>query len=224
MTREIEELPADVKALLAVERAPLPMPPEVHDRLARRVATISVGVAALSGLASFGERLAHFLGRRASVALLSFGLGSGAGAEIHAAVARYRAVRHASAATVPVPVPAPEAPRPVVETLAPALRARAPAVQPPSSSTLAAERTVLEMARTALTRGDAAGALAAVGTHAEGFPRGELVEERESLRVQALLALGRRGEARVALRQLEAKYPKSLGLSALKEQVEVAPQ
>ncbi|HUB07461.1 MAG TPA: tetratricopeptide repeat protein, partial [Myxococcales bacterium] len=214
MSPEIEELPADVKALLAVEQAPLPMPPEVRERLARRVATVSAGVAALSGLAALGQRLVRLLGKRATIALLGFGLGSGAGAEIHAAVVRHRAASARSTPVAPPPAAIPVMPAPVVAPV-PEVVAPAPVVHPREripepASTLAAERTLLEIARTALTRGDAAGALAALARHSKVFPKGTLSEERESLRVQALLALGRRDDARAALRQFEAKYPNSL--------------
>lgn len=62
-------------------------------------------------------------------------------------------------------------------------------------SALARERALLDVARTALGRGDGAHALAFVSRHASEFPRGQMTEEREALAVQALTKLGRRSEA-----------------------------
>jgi hypothetical protein len=70
-------------------------------------------------------------------------------------------------------------------------------------SSLGAETALLENARAALGRGDAAGALALLDEHERDFPRGVLVEERLAARVFALCGLGRTAEAeRVAERLL----------------------
>jgi outer membrane protein assembly factor BamD (BamD/ComL family) len=75
---------------------------------------------------------------------------------------------------------------------------------------LAAERKLVEMARTALTRGETDGALAALGRHVRQFPRGRLAEERESLYVQALAASGDSVQARARGKRFYRQYPHSL--------------
>ncbi len=241
--REIGDLPKDVEAFLAAERAPVPIPREARDRLAKRLATASAGMAAASTLGSLGSRVAHFFAGRAGVALVSLSVGTGAGAGLQAAMARHREARRRplvspahvppapQAFVLPLPVPLPAPPPELPAAAAPPphhRRVGLPPAAPPTGSpapaadgpsTLEAERTLLETGRTALTRGDVPGALAALAQHAESYPHGELAEERESLRVQVLLAAGRRTEAQVALRAFEANYPDSLGLSMLRNSV-----
>jgi len=75
---------------------------------------------------------------------------------------------------------------------------------------LAAERSLVEMARAALTRGQAERALAALRRHARQFPNGELTEEREGLLVQALVGAQRYDQAREKAEQFKKRYPRSL--------------
>jgi hypothetical protein len=90
---------------------------------------------------------------------------------------------------------------------------------PLSSRGLAAERALLDVARSALARGEAAEALAATERHAHEYPDGALVEEREALAIKALVALGRIGEARARARALEQRFPNGLTLHAVKAAV-----
>jgi len=71
------------------------------------------------------------------------------------------------------------------------------------------ELQVLQPARQAVTRGDFAKALSAIGEHQSRFPSGKLVEEREALRIKALLGLGRTGEAQRAGATFRARFPHS---------------
>lgn len=80
---------------------------------------------------------------------------------------------------------------------------------------LAAERSLLERARTALGRGDANGAVEALGQHAARFPRGRLGEEREALWIQALVASGRTDESRARFERFRSRHPQSLLVQAL---------
>lgn len=147
--------------------------------------------------------------------------GAGAGAGAHARFATpkvvevERAAQPASAVSVVAP-PQTASPEPVPPTAtalataassasAPspaqpkAARAAAPSAQtaaPAKDPSLARERTLLDMARTALSRGDASGALASLDTHAREFPRSQLAPEREVLAIQALASTGRMPEAR----------------------------
>jgi len=71
------------------------------------------------------------------------------------------------------------------------------------------ELQVLQPARQAVTRGDFAKALSAIGEHQRLFPSGKLAEEREALRIKALLGLGRTGEAQRAGATFRARFPHS---------------
>jgi outer membrane protein assembly factor BamD (BamD/ComL family) len=86
---------------------------------------------------------------------------------------------------------------------------------------LAAERALLESARVAIARGQAAPAFEALERHTRDFPRGRLAEEREGLRIQALLSAGRLDEARARFRQFRKGFPRSMLLPAFEERLEV---
>ena len=75
---------------------------------------------------------------------------------------------------------------------------------------LSAERSLLEMARAALGRGQAERALAALRRHARQFPNGELTEEREGLLVQSLVGAQKYDQAREKADQFKKRYPRSL--------------
>lgn len=77
------------------------------------------------------------------------------------------------------------------------------------------ERQLLDIARTAVARKDGTAALDAVGRHARDFPQGRLTEEREALRVQALLLLGRKDEARKRAEDFKDEHPESLMLPGI---------
>jgi hypothetical protein len=127
--------------------------------------------------------------------------------------------------------PAPEPAQPPVVASSPAASTSAPAGArsaatpggpasaqadvPGRDVDLAAERALLEIARTALARGQSARALEALQRHATEFPRGRLGEEREALSIQALLAAGRRDEARARAERFEKTFPRSLLLPAI---------
>jgi hypothetical protein len=155
-------------------------------------------------------------------------VGAGAGAAAHARWAPPKTVYvdravAAPPASAPSPdvTPAPLAPALDVSALPPASPARAvttpaaravpatPASGAPKDPALARERTLLDMARTALGRGDATSALSAVDTHAREFPRSQLAEEREVIAVQALAAAGRLPEAKRRAAAFHDAFPSS---------------
>jgi hypothetical protein len=85
-------------------------------------------------------------------------------------------------------------------------------------TTLAAERALIEMARTALARGRAEDALAALDlARRKG---GQLAEEREALAVIALANLGRRLAACRRARLFFRRHPRSLLSRVVKEAVQ----
>lgn len=115
---------------------------------------------------------------------------------------------------------------PAVPVVAPSIAAArddSPATPSPSSGGLAAERALLDVARSALARGEAGEALTAADRHSREYPDGAMAEEREAIAVKALVAVGRRDEARNRANALEKRYPNSLMLRAVKGAVERAP-
>jgi hypothetical protein len=98
------------------------------------------------------------------------------------------------------------------ETVAP--RSRKPTRPEPletetAGPDLAAEMEVLRRAGTLVRTGDGERAVTVLDEHARRFPGGQLVEDREALRVQALCAKGDAAAAREAARAFEAAHPKS---------------
>lgn len=83
------------------------------------------------------------------------------------------------------------------------------------TSTLDAEREILDAARAAIVRGHPSQALAALDRHEREHPGGALAEEREVLATQALAALGRVGEARARRDAFHARWPASLLSAAI---------
>jgi len=148
------------------------------------------------------------------------------GAGVHEAYDRATARRAEPvkvAAVAPPPTPAPPAP-PLVEPVpgppAPsAVRTEDAPARPEHvvrgaprerDRNLAAERSLIEQARTALAREQGAAALAALERHARDFPQGELEEERESLRVQALVGLEQFDQARKTGARFHRRFPRSI--------------
>jgi len=73
-----------------------------------------------------------------------------------------------------------------------------------------AELRLLRRARAAVARADFAAALSPIAEHARRFRDGRLAEEREALRVGALVGLGRNAEARHAATAFRARFPHSV--------------
>jgi TolA-binding protein len=80
----------------------------------------------------------------------------------------------------------------------------------------ALELKVLQPAREAVARGDFSSALATLAEHERRFPNGQLAEEREALRVQALSGLGRTEEAGRAAAVFRERFPASVLLSRMR--------
>jgi hypothetical protein len=80
---------------------------------------------------------------------------------------------------------------------------------------LAKERAVLDVARSALGRGDAANTLVAIAEHEHKYPQGALTEEREALAIQALAMQGRRTDAQARAGRFQKRFPKSMLLPAI---------
>jgi hypothetical protein len=141
-----------------------------------------------------------------------------------AAVAPPAATSPPAAAPVTEPRPAP-ADANVVRVESPAPRAEHAARTEPRDRdrSLAAERALIEQARTALARDQGTSALAALDRHAREFPQGELEEERESLRVQALVGLGEPDQARRIGARFHRRFPRSIFGAVVDEALKSIP-
>jgi hypothetical protein len=94
----------------------------------------------------------------------------------------------------------------------------APVVSPHAGNErYALELKVLQPARAAVARNDFSSALAAIAEHERRFPDGQLAEEREALRVQALLGLQRTEEASRAAAAFRERFPGSVLLSRMRK-------
>lgn len=80
---------------------------------------------------------------------------------------------------------------------------------------LADENALVTRAQAALARGRTSEALAATSEHQRRFPRGEFVEEREALAIQALARSGNLPAAMARAERFRARYPRSMLLRAV---------
>jgi hypothetical protein len=127
-----------------------------------------------------------------------------------------------SAAAAPKPdVPAETAP--LAEPSAGVVPAPSAGAPPRVSDSLAAERALLDPARTALGRGDGASALDAVRKHEARFAKGKLAEEREAIAVQALVIAHRTDEARARAARFQQRYPGSVLAPSVAAALEALP-
>lgn len=104
--------------------------------------------------------------------------------------------------------------RPPSRGMTPAVDGHSP-THTPAVDTLLAERRIVDAALAQLRRGRPAEALESVARHEQRFADGQLVEAREVVRIRALVALGRRTEARTALVHFQENFSNSSALSAL---------
>lgn len=186
------------------------------DRLARvaeRLGSGGPGPGSGSGPASSGLRTIGIVG----AAVVAVGVGLVAWQMLgttHDVVTAPSHVADAPSLHVARPEPVPE----VVPTPAPTPPVVAPEPQPVRHPAAEAESEaqLLLRARRALPTG-APRALALVREHARRFPDGDLVEEREALRVEALVASGRADEARRAFAQFRAQFAGSAHLEHLSQ-------
>ncbi len=88
---------------------------------------------------------------------------------------------------------------------------------------LARELVLLKRARSAVSAGNQAAALTAIGEHAQQFPSGRLREEREALRVTALWNMGRRAEAQRAAARFVQQFPRSVLAAQMAAKAEAQP-
>jgi hypothetical protein len=234
---EPDEIPESLRDLVAAEKARPDPAPEVGQRVYARLA-VGLGLpplmsdgapvapapavpAAPAVAGAVAKTAVHTTAR----GLLTFIVGAAVGATTYGTVQHLRHGPELPAApTVTIAAePAVEAPSPPAVAPAAEPVVVKPVAPPPDRATqgepssagsrdrgLAAERKLVEMARSALARGHIEGALAALHRHARAFPRGQLAEERDSLFVQALVAKGDLAKARDRAAHFHRQYPHSL--------------
>ena len=191
--------------------------------------------------ATTGRSLARVLARGPHRALATFLVGAAVGATVYGTVARLRqdprspnppsppmvappSPEPVPAALVPEPRPADEtAPRPIVSAPSNGRGSGEPAAGRTRDAGLAAERNLIEIARTALARGRIDGALATLRRHARQYPKGQFVQERDSLLVQALVAKGDYAQARERAARFRRQHSSSLFLPAVDQALQSIP-
>ena len=229
----IPELPADISALLREARSVPEAPPTERRKVAARLA-LSTGLMIPSATLAGAKTLASSWALKTVGVTLLVAVGA-------ATLALSTTTRHSSQRSRPParPVPAvtstPRRPgSPVSGVTSPPLPAPPPATVivpqrpppgiphvPPARSVvervedgLADEVSLIQQARDALTRGDTRRARAALAAHAQDFPNGHLVPEREALRVRALAESGDLVGAESARQRFHQRFPDSvLGLA-----------
>jgi hypothetical protein len=210
-TRLRDDGPDAVRALLRRAPPTRSMTGDERSRSRARVARAAAGLAAGAGTVAILQGAAIGAG----LGLLTVGAAQVVPSWIAprptAAPIAPAPVRPPAPHLAPIPLPAPPAPDPPSSSssAAPDPPPSRPATRPPSSSaaeapsagpapsgdTLAEEVALLEKARTALGASPAQ-ALALADSHAALYPAGKLAMEREMLAIDALVRLGRAGEAR----------------------------
>jgi hypothetical protein len=212
--RTVQPLSPEIQGLLAYERDVVPQPEIV---LARALARARE---------SLREQEAVTLARRrTSRSILRLAFAAAAGLVLMAGVAgAYQMLRSphgASPGSSPrvaprshhVAPPAWEPPSP-----APAADPTPPKSSGPGGRGASQEELrFLVRARQADAHGDYAKVLSLLAQHQHDYPVGRLAEEREFLRVKALVGLGRRGQARQVASNFRHQFPRSVLLSKVDE-------
>lgn len=230
MTRRA--LPSDPLHLLreSVDVAP---PEGAEGRIALRLANLAAAgsaAGAVSAVEPTGRPSWGVLGRRFlrwSVTPLGVGIAIGAGGQ---------ALIGGSPGLHPQPslpsVPVSQAPPTASASLATAeepttrLLDASPTRTPPSAqlprSTLVDERVLLDRARRQLASGEPARALVFLEQHAQRFGRGELTEEREAMRINVLVQLGRKDEAKSGGEAFAERFPNSIMGASVRSALQAA--
>jgi len=218
--------PLEPRVLELLREVPRP-PVDARDRVrARLVASIQVPGGGGPGGGTNGTGA---LGTKALVGL-ALVVGAGAGAALHAALSHPpprvvvyvdRPVPAAAVITAPAAAsaPAPDAPVAAASVPAPAHSPSAPV----GPSQLAAERALLDEARTALVQGEPARALDRLQKHRRTFLNPMLAEERDAMEVEALAGLGRGDEARSKADAFRRHSPDSLFMPTVQSAVGSIP-
>ena len=215
----LDEKLAEMASLFAIERELIPEPDEVRDRVIRRAR------------ASLPRTLpVDFAQRPTRPRRVRIGWAAAAAVMLSvlcavAYYAGYQVKSRSSAAPAPVPIPThsvvvvtvPMAPPTTVPPTYPepspaeprTAKTKSVGSEKPVADVYARELRVLQPAQRAVVRQDYAFALVAIAEHQRRFPSGRLAEEREALRVKALLGLGRSEDAQRVGAGFRKRFPRS---------------
>jgi hypothetical protein len=228
----LEPLADDLRALLEIEKADYAFSPAFKAEVLGHV-ELAVGLSGTTAAAAGTAVATVSVGLKTAAAigfaglLLGGGIGASAVAITTRTVPQAVIVPHESAAVRdPAAVIAATASAISAQELAPALIpgttqvattaiATATTVATVQFRDLSKEREILDVARAALGRGRPNDAITAAQEHAQKWPRGYLVEEREVVLIQALAAAGRKPEAERKATQFRKFFPKSMLLPAV---------
>jgi len=233
--REIPPLPPEAEDLLAAERDRPGFDAGTLARIKARVDASLAQAPATRPVNGRGTRLWYavtFVGGLILGAVLHAALSGSAHLPVASPPVPTTASAPAPSSPSPLPVPPAVPPAPVIvprsptadasprtsptsRRIRPAARAAPGSGAPPAEADerdldLAAERALLDTARTALGRAQGLAALDVLHLHGAQFPSGRLVEEREALVIHALVQLRRYEEARQAAARFRRQRPASM--------------
>jgi hypothetical protein len=201
--------------------------PALLEKILTSVEAAAAAPAAASGAAwktSLGAKLALVgagLGAAGAVVWLNFAAPSSpklASRPVPSAVARTSAPVPSSALVPQSELPShPPAPVPSVNPLP--VKPKPPAPASPSSSASTPSELELIRAARATLGSDPARALALTQQHAQAYPGGALVQEREVLAIEALVRLGQATTARQRAEAFAAAHPESAYVPRLERSV-----
>jgi hypothetical protein len=190
---------------------------------ARTLAVLGIASTAALTASTAGGASSAFLTKAGWTKLLAIsGLGVSAAVPVG-----YYAIQQASepaplapvVAAAPVQQPTPRVLPPAEREVAPVtedkdeprpLPAPKPEPRAPAASVLTAELGALDAARSRLSAGDGADALALLDDYSRTYPRGRLVLEAEVLRIDALAQTGQKAAATKRAEQFLKRHPKSV--------------
>ena len=214
MRGRARDVDAAMKALLGYSSTVHPLPDIVRERVIQRacsyMASASESSVSMTPVISLGptwQRMAP-----AAAAFLAL-VAAGAVAAFRGHVPHEQAIARRSAAAA---VSFPDARALDIRSISlppaePTIRTTEPrASSPRPRESYAPELRLLGRANLAYARADYAAALALLVEHSRRFPVGRLAEERDALRVRALVASGRTIEARRAADAFDKRFPRSV--------------
>jgi hypothetical protein len=219
MSRAQPPLPPHVRGLLDHEREIPPLPATARARAIARARAALVAGAHRRATPAPAPRT-RWAAAAAVVCILGVAVGAAA-YQIRAHLAPAPSDRPAAAPVEKIatptatPLSSAPPPPPAVMPPAPARVLGKPALS--RADAARAELRLLRQARAAVAREDYADALRPIAEHARLFKDGRLSEEREALRVKALVGVGRTAEARRAAAAFRARFPRSVLLPAISQ-------
>ena len=210
-TRDVD---AAMKALLAYSSTVHPLPDVIRERVIQRARTYMAGTS--ESLVSTTPAISvgpHWRRMAPAAAAFLALVAAAAVAAFRGHVPLEQAIAHRPASSA---VSLPDARALGVRSISlPTAGLMIQTTEPRTSSprpreSYAPELRLLGRANLAYARGDFAAALTLLLEHSRRFPMGRLAEERDALRVRALVASGRRVEARRAADAFDKRFPRSV--------------